>query len=229
MWAGGHQGEVEQIKWDPSGQILASSSSDNLVCLWKPERATPVDFLNQFNCPIKTIQWSNGTSQNNTLLAAGGEDGFIALWNINTQQLWNKLHAHDRESGGVGCLAFSPNNKMLASGGINSLVIWSTQDSCQVMRHFTKGNTHGMIGANGTGHLQSNGQGYQPGQTSQLGPKAVISEVNWSHDGMLLAAAIQDYIAVFDIRKMNSPVSTVKQQSTPHQKQALMRGSQPAQ
>jgi hypothetical protein len=30
----------------------------------------------------------------------------------------------------------------------------------------------------------------------------MVSEVNWSHDGLLLAAAIQDYIAVFEIRKL---------------------------
>jgi hypothetical protein len=30
----------------------------------------------------------------------------------------------------------------------------------------------------------------------------MVSEVNWSHDGALLAAAIQDYIAIFEIRKL---------------------------
>ena len=42
--------------------------------------------------------------------------------------------------------------------------------------------------------------------------------MNWSHDGILLAAAIQDYIAVFDIRKMGQPVSTQPQQSSQQQK-----------
>lgn len=33
--------EVEQIKWDPSGQILASTSvNDSTVSLWKPEKST---------------------------------------------------------------------------------------------------------------------------------------------------------------------------------------------
>lgn len=96
---------------------------------------------------------------------------------MNTQQLWNKLHAHDSQ--GVRCLAFSPNNKMIASGGIDNLVIWSLQDSCQVVKH------------------------YQRDQPS----KCTVSELNWSHDGMLLAAAIHDYIAVFDVRKFGQPVS----------------------
>ena len=30
----------------------------------------------------------------------------------------------------------------------------------------------------------------------------MVSEVNWSPDGALLAAAIQDYIAIFELRKL---------------------------
>lgn len=45
VWSGGHSSDVEQIKWDPSGQILASSSQDNLVCLWKPDKSTPVEYF----------------------------------------------------------------------------------------------------------------------------------------------------------------------------------------
>lgn len=57
------------------------------------------------------------------MLAAGGLDGNIALWDVNERQLFYKLPAHTRD-GGVKCIAFSPNNQMLASGGQDTLCIW---------------------------------------------------------------------------------------------------------
>ena len=31
---------------------------------------------------------------------------------------------------------------------------------------------------------------------------SLVQELNWSHDAMLLGAAIQDYVAVFDMSKI---------------------------
>lgn len=47
---------------------------------------------------------------------------------------------------GIGSLAFSPNNKMLAGGGVDNLVIWSMQDNYQVLKHF-----NGFIGMTAAG------------------------------------------------------------------------------
>jgi hypothetical protein len=53
------------------------------------------------------------------------------------------------------------------------------------------------------------------GTTNAAGDgRACVTEVNWSNDGILLSAAIHDYIAVFDIRKFGKPVSTTPQTST---------------
>ena len=53
----------------------------------------------------------------------------------------------------------------------------------------------GSIAAAGSGQ-----SGHNADDASTI--KAMVSEVNWSHDGVLLAAAIQDYIAIFEIRKL---------------------------
>ena len=36
-----------------------------------------------------------------------------------------------------------------------------------------------------------------------------VVEVNWSHDGMLLAATISDYVVIFDMRKLSTPLAQV--------------------
>jgi hypothetical protein len=53
------------------------------------------------------------------------------------------------------------------------------------------------------GMAAATGQSGHHGEDA-AGSKAKVSEVNWSHDGVLLAAAIQDYIAIFEIRKLMS-------------------------
>jgi hypothetical protein len=85
---------------------------------------------------------------------------------------------------------------MIASGGFDNLVIWSMQDNFQVIKHFHRFTTSmGSIAAAGSGQ-----SGHNADDASTI--KAMVSEVNWSHDGVLLAAAIQDYIAIFEIRKL---------------------------
>ena len=85
---------------------------------------------------------------------------------------------------------------MLASGGVDNLVIWSMQDNYQAIKHFHRFTASiGGIAAAGSGQSGHHGE-------DASGNKAMVSEVNWSHDGVLLAAAIQDYIAIFEIRKL---------------------------
>ena len=83
MWTGGHTDEVEQIKWDPTCRLLASCSSDNRVCLWKSEQSSPAHIFEDFKCRINQIQWSTASQTGAILLAAGGQDGSIAVWNVN--------------------------------------------------------------------------------------------------------------------------------------------------
>lgn len=117
MWTGGHADEIEQIKWDPTGRLLASCSTDNRVCLWKCEQSSPAHIFEDFTDRVNQIQWSNASSFGSILLAAGSLDGSIAVWNVNERELCFKFLAHPSEPAGVKSLAFSPNNRMLATGG----------------------------------------------------------------------------------------------------------------
>ena len=95
----GHEGEVEQIAWDPSGQLLASCSTDSYVCIWKPDSSSPkLTLKGQTGSAVSTIKWSNADAQHNDpLLAAGTTDGQILIWNIEQGNLLTKLQAHDKE------------------------------------------------------------------------------------------------------------------------------------
>jgi len=63
-----------------------------------------------------------------------------------------------------------------------------------------------MLGATGSIPGGTNGDALHNGGFGQAenpsAPKSVY-EISWSHDGMLLAAAIDDATAIFDIRKLS--------------------------
>lgn len=42
-----------------------------------------------------------------------------------------------------------------------------------------------------------------------------FSQVSWSHDGLLLAAAIHNRISIFDVRKLNSGPAAANKSSQP--------------
>lgn len=78
-------------------------------------------------------------------------------------------------SSSVVSLAFNPENKLLASGGLtDELFIWSLQDK-KVIKGF---------------------------EVSQKQAGGMVLDTNWSHDGIMLAAGNNKLITLFDIRYM---------------------------
>jgi len=72
---------------------------------------------------FNTIRWSNGTGTNSDLLlATGGNDGYIRIWSWHTRKCIHQLHHDPKE--GVNALAFSPDNRLIASGSNDNIIIW---------------------------------------------------------------------------------------------------------
>jgi len=54
----GHADEVNAIRWDPSGGLLASCSDDHQVLIWQLGQSVPVHRFSNHTEEIYTIRWS---------------------------------------------------------------------------------------------------------------------------------------------------------------------------
>ncbi len=113
----GHTKELTSVKFSPDGEKLISGSADGTLKEW--------DWKD--NRLIQTIRgahkgWTRSVAYNYnaTLIASGGEDGKIQIWNAADGQNQNTILAH---SNWVQAIVFSPDGKYIASGGHDNYLV----------------------------------------------------------------------------------------------------------
>ncbi|KGN48567.1 WD40 repeat-containing protein HOS15 [Cucumis sativus] len=135
----GHQGEVNCVKWDPTGSLLASCSDDITAKIWSMKQDKYVYDLREHSKEIYTIRWSpTGPGTNNPnqqlVLASASFDSTVKLWDVELGKLICSLNGH-REP--VYSVAFSPNGEYLASGSLDkSMHIWSLKEG-KIVKTYT--------------------------------------------------------------------------------------------
>jgi len=113
-------GNVYDVAFSPDGKLLASAGEDGYVRFWNPLTGHPVGVPMNADPGDAGSQFFGGGvfdvefSPDGKLVASGGGDGDIRLWDLPARQLAGPpIHA-DPEAVGV---AFSPDGKLLASAG----------------------------------------------------------------------------------------------------------------
>ncbi|MEM9450325.1 MAG: serine/threonine-protein kinase [Cyanobacteria bacterium P01_E01_bin.6] len=119
----GHGGAVTTVAVSPSGQVLASGSTDRRIILWNMQSGTKLHTIEG-----KSLLHNTGHADRiNTLcftpdgstLVSGSDDGTIKLWDLSEQTLISTLSSSEWV---ISAIAISPDGSLLVSGGDNGVI-----------------------------------------------------------------------------------------------------------
>lgn len=128
-----HQNIVKALAFSADGQFLATASNDSTLILWKVIKTEASESRHVEK--LWSIPQSHGEntwilalafSPDNQLLASGGDNGTIKLWEVNRGELQLNIQGHDDW---LRSLAFAPDGQTLISGSDDTHVKeWRVSD-----------------------------------------------------------------------------------------------------
>jgi WD40 repeat protein len=197
---GGHSVGVNSMVFAPNGKALASASwHDYNVQVWELKGGRKPRLL-----PIEHA-WRICFSPDGQVLAAGGRDGTLGLWAVDSGKELRQFKGH-KES--IDCLAYSPDGKALAScDGLGILRLWEVASGGQRWRFPGKATslafspTGGLLasgGPDGVVHLWDTVTGMAVGKLP--GHRGPVLALAFSSDGTRLVSGSADTtLLVWDI------------------------------
>lgn len=153
------------LAFAPDNATLWTASPEKNLQAWKMASPTPTrNFGHPNNVDAVAFQ------PNGTLVASGGHDGKIRLYDLVKGNVVKEINAHtNKDALQIYCLAFTPDGKRLVSGGYdNSLKLWDVPGGNMVrefkaykVKEFEKGHQDGVfsVAFSPDGNLLASGSG----------------------------------------------------------------------
>ncbi|OUC47119.1 WD domain, G-beta repeat protein [Trichinella nativa] len=115
----GHENSINVIKWDPTGSMAATGSSDMMVKVWRFGNEECVGCLKGHTAEVNTLGW-HSTDQailarpETDMLISCSSDSVICLWNGRNGKRLRKIGNGDRAT--VNVMMWNRSGQMIAVG-----------------------------------------------------------------------------------------------------------------
>ncbi|QDZ22497.1 WD40 repeat domain-containing protein [Chloropicon primus] len=106
----GHKNLVNQVRFSPNGQWIASASFDKSVKLWNGHTGVFVCSFFGHVAPVYQVSWS----ADSRLICSGSKDSTLKVWDLRTKKLRGDLPGHADE---VFTVDWCTSGTFVASGG----------------------------------------------------------------------------------------------------------------
>ncbi|EHK48489.1 hypothetical protein TRIATDRAFT_214533 [Trichoderma atroviride IMI 206040] len=196
----GHTNEITQIAFSHDSSLIASSSWDKRIRLWRTNTGDCMQVLEGHKRPITSVAFSHDAE----LLASGSWDGTVRLWRVSTGDCLKILEGHTEK---IHSIAFSFNSEFIASASIDgSIRLWDTDSGNHIHKLQLNGTDVTSIAFSPNSALvasasMENDEGTISLWCTETGrrirdlrghSKGIIS-IAFSHDSSLLASASADH------------------------------------
>ena len=224
----GHSQRLRSMAFSPDGQLLASSGDDALLKIWQVQTG---ECLKTISCDRRI--WSlaflplpDGNlagSPQGDMIATGGDDQMIRVWDSQTQYCLKTFQGHDSQ---VWAIAFSPDGTTLASGSDDqTLKLWEVETG-RCIRTFQGYNNwiwSAAFSPDGTELVSASEDGRvrlwdaKSGRCSQVleGHHGRVWTAAFSPQGQILASGGDDQTIRFWYRATGRCLKTLQERSGP--------------
>lgn len=128
-----HDKTLRVAAYSHSGRLIYSAGDDRKVKVWPADSMKDAKPEAVFEGHLKYILAADLTPSE-TVLATGGGDKVINLWDINQKQLVGRLQGHTSD---VEAISFAPNGQFLVSASEDQSVrVWSVETKEELVRLF---------------------------------------------------------------------------------------------
>jgi WD40 repeat protein len=211
-----HGSSITCVAYSRNGKLLATGGSDNKIRLFDPETGKEIRTLaghrnSTFVLPAKPSLADFGSptgsggsvttlefSPDNKMLASGGWDDVVRLWDVETGKQIRTFSGH---ASNISAVTFSPDGQYLASrGGLDGIVtIWEAASGKELRRFEGFSRRSGALAFAPDGKTIVIGgakaiyfKSVETGQESAQLPHPGTSCLAFSHDGKNLASGGND-------------------------------------